>query len=371
MLLSGITLGICLFSLSFVMMHRNEQAYNRLAVSIIVILGLLASGSFLIKLSRLTAQLYVAVLPLVFFSLLPLIYKYQESLISTSTEGRSSQKLVHLVPTFFALLLSLSILFMPKHDFNALFFEDAAQLGIWSTINAVWFALMVVVWFPLSCFYLVHVLKRTKTYHLKLKNIFSNHTDKKMRWFVCFVGWMIITWAYSILALVFENSLSGYYVSESGVSWFLLVLVWIFCLHALQFKPALNEKLNIDEQEQYEHSGLDSEKLNRISQKIKQAVMEEKSYLDPEINAVTLAKKLGISPHYLSQTFSQEMNTTFYDYINSARIEAAKIELTTTAKTVLEIAINVGFNTRSSFYNAFKKNTGLTPSAYREQNKSN
>jgi AraC-like DNA-binding protein len=93
--------------------------------------------------------------------------------------------------------------------------------------------------------------------------------------------------------------------------------------------------------------------------------MEEKTYLNPDIDASTLASELGISVHYLSQVLSQEMQTTFYSYINGARIEAAKEALKTSEHTVLDIALSVGFNTRSSFYNAFKKSTGVTPSKFR------
>ena len=72
-----------------------------------------------------------------------------------------------------------------------------------------------------------------------------------------------------------------------------------------------------------------------------------------------------VFPYIIYQVFSQQMQTTFYSYINDARIEAAKVELKVSQRNVLEIALSVGFNSRSSFYNAFKKNTGMTPSKYK------
>jgi AraC-like DNA-binding protein len=118
-------------------------------------------------------------------------------------------------------------------------------------------------------------------------------------------------------------------------------------------------------EQKYSNSSIDDERLKRIADKIERKVMGEKSYLNPDIDASTLASELGISVHYLSQVFSQEMQTTFYSYINDARIDAAKEILKTSDNTVLEIALSVGYNTRSSFYNAFKKRTGMTPSKFK------
>jgi len=143
-----------------------------------------------------------------------------------------------------------------------------------------------------------------------------------------------------------------------------LVLVWGLCVHMLQHQPAL---LDNNEEETYKHSAVDDERLARIADKVELAVVSDELYLDAEVSASKLANKLGISVHYLSQTFSQKMNTTFYDYINLARVNRAKDYLLETDKTVLDIATRVGFNTRSAFYNAFKKNTDMTPSQFRKQ----
>jgi len=61
------------------------------------------------------------------------------------------------------------------------------------------------------------------------------------------------------------------------------------------------------------------------------------------------------------------MDTTFFDYVARWRVEAAKQHLASNQASVLEIAIDVGFNSRSTFYKAFKRETGVTPSAFRAQ----
>ena len=69
---------------------------------------------------------------------------------------------------------------------------------------------------------------------------------------------------------------------------------------------------------------------------------------------------------YVSQTLSQQLGTTFFDFINGARIDDAKQMLVDTDESVLDIALTIGFNSRSSFYKAFKQFTGVTPSQYRK-----
>jgi len=75
---------------------------------------------------------------------------------------------------------------------------------------------------------------------------------------------------------------------------------------------------------------------------------------------------LGVSANYVSQTLNQTMQTSFFEYVNNARVEAAKEKLLNNDGTVLEIAMAVGFNARSSFYKAFKASTGMTPGEYQK-----
>ncbi len=96
---------------------------------------------------------------------------------------------------------------------------------------------------------------------------------------------------------------------------------------------------------------------------------EEKVYGDPELGLVKMADKLSISPNYLSQMVNKLSNSNFSDFINAYRIEDSKSKLTDPSfeqYTIPAIGLEAGFNSRSAFYNAFKKHTGMTPSQYRE-----
>ena len=82
-----------------------------------------------------------------------------------------------------------------------------------------------------------------------------------------------------------------------------------------------------------------------------------------------LAKHIKELPSYVTQTLNIEIGESFFDYINSWRIDYASEALIKTDETVLDIAVDAGFNSRSSFYKAFKNIKGCTPSEYRKRHR--
>tara|TARA_R110002020_G_scaffold189456_3_gene388641 strand:- start:1607 stop:2611 length:1005 start_codon:yes stop_codon:yes gene_type:complete len=93
----------------------------------------------------------------------------------------------------------------------------------------------------------------------------------------------------------------------------------------------------------------------------------EKPYLDPELNLQKLATSLNLPEKQLSQLINKHIGKHFFDYVNEYRINDAKTLLKEqTDLTVLEILYQIGFNSKSSFYTAFKKETLQTPLAYRK-----
>ena len=96
-----------------------------------------------------------------------------------------------------------------------------------------------------------------------------------------------------------------------------------------------------------------------------------KYYLDSELKLKDLSEKLDIPSHHLSQVINQETNYNFYDYVNKFRVDEAQSFLKNPDyknHTVLSIALEVGFSNSASFYRAFKKFTGTTPSNFIKNN---
>ncbi|MCP5046696.1 MAG: helix-turn-helix domain-containing protein [bacterium] len=96
---------------------------------------------------------------------------------------------------------------------------------------------------------------------------------------------------------------------------------------------------------------------------------EQNIYREESVSLKTLAEQLEISTRQLSKLINEKLDKTFYDLINYYRIEEAKRMLLDEKKqmSIIEIAFYVGFNSKSSFNQAFKKQTGLTPSEFKKR----
>ena len=117
----------------------------------------------------------------------------------------------------------------------------------------------------------------------------------------------------------------------------------------------------------YAKSSLSNTDSSDIWDEINRLMTEEELYLNPELRLNELAGQLNRSVHHVSQVINQQQGGSFSDFLNGYRIEKAKQLLQSDkAKTftILAIAYESGFNSKTAFYNAFKKLTGKTPSQF-------
>jgi AraC-like DNA-binding protein len=97
------------------------------------------------------------------------------------------------------------------------------------------------------------------------------------------------------------------------------------------------------------------------------AMREAQLFRDSELSLEQLAERAGLNPHQLSELLNSSAKKTFPEYVTQYRVEQAMRDLAEPGgKTILDIAFSCGFNAKSTFNEAFRKATGLTPSAYRE-----
>jgi AraC-like DNA-binding protein len=96
----------------------------------------------------------------------------------------------------------------------------------------------------------------------------------------------------------------------------------------------------------------------------------EKLFTEPELTLTDLSSRLGVHSNYLSQVINEAEGVNFYDYINLLRIDEFKrlVLLPENQKyTLLALAFECGFNSKSAFNRCFKKATELSPSEYVKQ----
>lgn len=102
--------------------------------------------------------------------------------------------------------------------------------------------------------------------------------------------------------------------------------------------------------------------------RVLQFVEKENPYLNPDITLADLAHQVAMTPREVSELLNGALGVHFFDFVNGYRVEYAKILLVEDPKRpIMQILLDSGFNSKSSFNTAFKKHVGLTPSAFRAQ----
>jgi len=114
----------------------------------------------------------------------------------------------------------------------------------------------------------------------------------------------------------------------------------------------------------------DFDGFKKVFGDIEEYLKRNKSYLNPELNLKTLAILMGVSQKDISKGINTFSGTNFHGYINQYRVSEAKIILQNEEYekySMAGIGEESGFNSKSSFYNNFKKEVGLSPKEFRDQ----
>ncbi|WP_339917972.1 helix-turn-helix domain-containing protein [Yeosuana marina] len=139
-------------------------------------------------------------------------------------------------------------------------------------------------------------------------------------------------------------------------------------LHLLSIVAALcAQKIK----EIYQKSRKPFTKDNQYFKQLKGLMRFDKIYRDPNLSLSSTAERLGISACYLSSLVNSLLNKSFIDFVNEYRIADVKRNLHAEAfnhYTILSVGLEAGFNSKSAFYSAFKKQTGITPLEFKKNN---
>jgi AraC-like DNA-binding protein len=188
-------------------------------------------------------------------------------------------------------------------------------------------------------------------------------------------------------ALTLADVISTLHPARSLNTLMIILMVYLISLGGLRqpkvFTAAVCEALAgvdhrrdcaaaVESHRKYVRSGLTDSRRLEIWAQLQNLFKTTSVYLDTELNLASLARRLNISPQELSETINTEYHGTFYELVNFHRIEAAKALLQqsdASRRKMLDVALSVGFNSLSTFYNQFKKFTRITPTEYRERNR--
>lgn len=117
----------------------------------------------------------------------------------------------------------------------------------------------------------------------------------------------------------------------------------------------------------YKKSGLTKQQSKQYADMLQEYMNRKKPYLENKLTLKQLSESLRISTNHLSQIINEQLNCSFFDFINEYRVEDIKQKLENKEYenfTILALAYECGFNSKSSFNSTFKRFTGCTPKQF-------
>ncbi|MGM0625755.1 MAG: helix-turn-helix domain-containing protein [Bacteroidota bacterium] len=226
--------------------------------------------------------------------------------------------------------------------------------------------------------YVILMLILLKKHSVNLKYYFSFTEDINLNWLKVFVAMYILISSLDLLV---------FYVGNTGGMQIFYYALMVFFFNFLGYfglrqKDIYDEKhaktvISQDVVNEVAHeevkavpAGLSEKKKEMLMDSILKLMEKEKPYLDPKLSIFEFSKALKINKTYISRVINDKMNENFSNFINRYRVEEAKKYLKAAEYenyTIEGIAHTVGFNSKASFNNAFKKYTGMTPSVYKRE----
>ena len=214
----------------------------------------------------------------------------------------------------------------------------------------------------------------------RIKNEFSNLEKINLNWLrywiiVSMLGFwfsFVIIWAGSFQWIDFLTSFKGVasaiVVNIAVIGFYGVKQTTIFS----NVQGGLPTPETPAKAERYASSKLDQEEASELVAKLKAYMDTEKPYLDSQLSLESLAHQTGMTKHDLSQVINDQLATNFFGFVNEYRVRDFKLRLQDPGfehYTLLGIALETGFNSKSSFNTLFKQRTGKTPSEYKKTHK--
>lgn len=319
--------------------------------------------------SRPTYALYMPAVPPLLLALPAAVHRQAEA--RTGAVYRRSAMIRDAILPGAGLLVMAGYWLLPSADRAAMFIEGRLPGGAAPAVLALATFALVLIWIAASGGYLIATLRALHRHRQALKAFYSNTHGRELRWLDAFLVLLAGLWTASALALASDNLTSQSVMGGDVVLILTALVLLVLVVVTVGPKPGLEDEVSeppgpADSPAKYARSALSDERAQKIAERIEAAMARDQLHLDPGLSLTRLARHVATPANLVSQTLNEHLGATFFDYVAKWRVESAKPLIAAGEASVLAIALEVGFNTRSTFYKAFKRETGMTPQSYRD-----
>lgn len=295
----------------------------------------------------------------------PFLYLY--TLIATNKiKFLKGKHLLHIIPYFFyTAYLGYLFASLPSPDK----FENLSSIILgeenWLLVSLGLFNHLHII------VYLLFSILLLKKHAERLTDTFSFVENINLKWLRNLLIGITIVASIIVIGLLASDLFPfvSHYIKATLIYSALALLPFYMSFYAIRQKliyPTRADVLNT----KYEDSQLTQADSQRIAYQLTEHMKTNKPYLNPVLSIKDLSEDLNVHPKNLSRVINENFDKNFFNFINTYRVDEFKERVKDPKNsnyTLIAIAYDCGFNTKSSFNSIFKKTTGLTPSAFKAQ----
>jgi AraC-like DNA-binding protein len=301
------------------------------------------------------AYRFVALFPFLYGSL---FFVYVRALVEA--RGFRLRDGVHLLGFAVMLALNAQVLLMSDQQMQAL---SARWVAGEKTIGS-WFDVLLFVY---SLSYVAAALVRVHRYRRRLREQRSDADRVSLRWIDVMAGCQIVIWIIAITQWLATLPGIDYRLLFGAVAAWVCVVGWF----SLNQSPVASERPGEepDDAPADPDDAVDA-RFPAVEMRLAQLMEGDNAlYREPALTIAQVARRSGYPEYLVSAVINRRFGGTFWDYINRLRVEAVRAQLADGAdtRTILDIAYDCGFTSKSTFNAAFKRQEGETPSSYRKR----
>jgi len=375
-LVTGLVITFIIIFLLF-RIKKRELPQNILIVFFIAILITTLSAYAYLHKIKLLFLLSFVVQDCIELFVGPLLYIYIKS-IYFPPKNLIRNHLLHFIP----LLLYLVFISIP------VLYSQINDEYIFSYLQTIAAEYDFLTYFPHTAIFLIYSILSFllfRRYNQKVKLNYSNLDKKDLKWIRHFLIGLIIVGAINFLISFYEIIVGETEWQLDYLTYYALVAMIIYIGNYGTFQsrvllpdfileeenpPLIAHPTDKNSTPLHHLSNAPLEEVKFLRDRLIEVLINEKPYLNPDLTLGGLAQLIPTTAKKLSALLNHEMEISFYDLINTYRIEDVKSKMIHKDYqhfTLLALAFDSGFNSKTSFNRIFKKTTGQSPSAYKKE----
>ena len=375
--------------------RRNNRTANRLLAATMVAFSiyLAVAASSGTELLNVFPHVFGAAHPLPFL-FGPLVYLYAVT-AADRTRQLTPRDALHFIPFLAVIVDGLPIYLM----------SGAEKIALYHQIKSGDVPPSIAIALPLKLIsgviYATLTLVFLRRHREHVKDSYSSIEHVQLRWLVWLGAGAAVIWAIAVVSNVLEAvNLTVVGVGDDIIALAMAVMVYgigymglrqpeIFRYETAEHRvpaelrvvrsppaaagqppvaPAPNVSESMETTSRYERSGLSDREAQQLEAALTATMEQERPWRDSDLTLADLATQLDTTPHKLSEVLNSQLGLTFYDFVNGYRVREVQRRIAAgdaRKVTMLALALDAGFASKSTFNVVFKKHTQQTPSDYR------